>query len=149
MSERDKEELARLLGAMAAGQHEPDEGEVADEGVVLPVQSSQAALVSRASHRPALPVAVDAPPRVAVIRPRQHLVQTLGFKRTIIPILLTLGVLCLVLGLMGFFVSPVSPYAKLAERWFSVPMVLVGLVTLGFGILTMFQVRSELSRRGP
>jgi len=157
MSEKDKDELARLLGAMAAGQHahEGDE-EQTDEAAPAAFESreppaSPAPAAPRASNRPATPMsaplAAPPPQRVAMVRRRRRLVQTLGFKRTIIPVLLTLGALCPTLGLLGFFVSPISPFAKLAEGWFSISFVLIGLVMLGLGVLTMLQVRNELSKR--
>ena len=86
-------------------------------------------------------------PRPALRPPvRQHTVQTLAFKRTIIPILLTLGVLCPVLGLLGFFVASTSPLSVLRSAWFSVPFVLIGLLNLAFAYMTMMQVKHELAR---
>jgi len=159
MSEQSKDELARFLSAMAEGQHpdQQDEEEDADETDSAPVASAQqpSSIVRPAtpSHTAPEPTPITpAPPHPQprpLLRPRtsQHLVQTLFFKRTIIPILLTLGVLCPFLGLLGYFVSPTSPYARLAEPWFSIPFIVIGLIMLGLAILTMLQVRDDLSRK--
>jgi hypothetical protein len=72
---------------------------------------------------------------------------SLFLKRTLIPILLTLGVLCPALGVLGYCVSSTSPYAVFAEPWFFIPFVTIGVVMLGLAIVMMMLVRDELSRR--
>jgi hypothetical protein len=104
---------------------------VDDDAVIVPAPD-QSVFAPRAAPRP--PV-------------YRHMVQTLAFKRTIIPILLTLGVLCPVLGLLGFLVPSTSPLSVLRGGWFSVPFVLIGLMNLAFAIVTMLQVKHELERQ--
>lgn len=110
-----------------------ESGEIDEDDVVIVPAPSPEVLAARPAPRP-------------VVR-QQHLVQRLEFKRTLIPILLTLGVICPFVGLMGYFVKATSPYARLAEVWFSIPFTLTGLVMLGLGVMTMLQVRHELGRK--
>ena len=78
---------------------------------------------------------------------RVHRVQTLEFKRTIIPILLTLGLICPTLAIVGFSAPSTSPLSVLRSGWFSLPFILIGLLNLAFAIITMLQVRDELERQ--
>jgi hypothetical protein len=87
-------------------------------------------------------------PRPAPRAPaRLHRVQTLEFKRTIIPILLTLGVICPTLALVGFLAPATSPLSVLRSAWFSIPFILIGLLNLALAVITMLQVRDELQRQ--
>jgi hypothetical protein len=73
---------------------------------------------------------------------------SLFVKQTLIPILLTLGVACLTLGTLGYFVDSTSPYSVFAEGWFSFPFIAIGLIMGGLGIAMMLLVREELARKG-
>ena len=141
MSESNKDELARILSAMASTGPSQDTDEQQELSPLFASENHQPVASSSSAPQPTAPTFRKPPLR------RQHLVQTLGFKRTIIPILLTLGIVCPFTALTGFFVGPFSPFAKLTVWWFSVPFVLIGIVMLILGILTMFQVRNELARR--
>lgn len=146
MSARDKDELARLLGQMASG----GEGEEAPPETPIPVENQvQTTPVTPLKPVPIPPQTVRPTPLKPPVAPaKQHFAQGLEFKRTLIPILLTLGVICPVIGLMGFLVGPMSPFVKLKEARFSVPFILIGVVMLGLGVVTMLQVRHELKRHG-
>jgi hypothetical protein len=78
---------------------------------------------------------------------RVHRVQTLEFKRTIIPILLTLGVVCPALALVGLLAPPTSPLSVLRSGWFAGPFVLIGVLNLALAVVTMLQVKHELEQR--
>ncbi len=164
MSEPNKEELARLLHAMADGEHAEHVAEEAGhhETGWAEHQAASPVPVVRIPPRPNLAQATTQP-RPAMLSPTRELpmppetpisqavarssarprfVQKLGFKRTLIPILLTLGVVCPAVGLTGFLVGPLSPYYQFRETWFCVPLVIVGFVMLVFAVLTMLQVRA-------
>ena len=75
---------------------------------------------------------------------RQHLAQKLYFKQTIIPILLTLGLICLAIPTLGLLSSQYSPFKALAEIYFLATFWPLGLAFLTFGLLTMFSVKKEI-----
>ena len=77
---------------------------------------------------------------------RQHLSQKLYFKQTIIPILLTLGVVCLIVPVLGLLASQYSPFKTLAEMYFMATFWPLGLAFLVFGLLTMLSVKKELEQ---
>jgi hypothetical protein len=80
---------------------------------------------------------------------RKHLSQKLYFKQTIIPILLTLGLICLLIPVCGLVSSQYSPFKALAESYFMATFWPLGLAFLVFGFLTMFSVKKELEPRTP
>jgi hypothetical protein len=83
-------------------------------------------------HRPAPP------------RPKRELLsRTLGFKQTLIPILLTMGVLMIGIAAWSFALGEESPIA--GDRVIHLSLLAIGVVMLGFGVLTMFQVKSQLN----
>jgi hypothetical protein len=83
------------------------------------------------AHRPAPP------------RPKRELLsRTLGFKQTLIPILLTTGLLMIGIAAWSFFLGEESPIA--GDMVIHLSLLAIGVVMLGFGVLTMFQVRSQL-----
>jgi len=84
------------------------------------------------AHRPALP------------RPKRELLsRTVGFKQTLIPILLTMGVLMIGIAAWSFALGEESPVA--GDLVIQLSLLGIGVVMLGFGVLTMFQVRSQLN----
>jgi hypothetical protein len=165
MSEPSKEELARLLGAMTGVEHEnlPEEEQVHDDGTWAqhpPENFAPAAPAMRIPPRPNTQQTPPTPRDTAPVRPglppqpvlmpyaaqatvRPALVKTLAFKQTLIPILLTLGLLCPAVGMLGFLAGPLSPFYLFREPWFCVPLFLVGLVMLTFAGLTMAQVKAS------
>jgi hypothetical protein len=72
---------------------------------------------------------------------------TLEGRRTMIPILLTCGVLLLVGGLLKFVTGPDSPFAALPAGMVIAAMVL-GVALLGSAVAVMLGVREELRRSG-
>jgi len=84
------------------------------------------------AHRPAPP------------RPKRELLsRTLGFKQTLIPILLTMGVLMIGIAAWSFVLGEESPIA--GDQVIQLSLLSIGVVMLGFGVLTMFQVKSQLN----
>jgi hypothetical protein len=144
MSGPDKDELARLLGQMAAGGHQEEDGEAGSAGVENHPETTPETPPEPVANTPQTPR--NPPAKTPVSLGKQHLVQGLEFKRTLIPVLLTLGVICPAVGVMGFVVGPMSPFVKLREGRFSIPFLAIGLVMLGLGVVTMLQVREGKKR---
>jgi hypothetical protein len=72
---------------------------------------------------------------------------SLQAKRTLIPILLTTGLLLIVFGALRFVMGPDSPYAKM-PNWLTALVSVSGLILLAGAVFTMLQVQHELDRRG-
>jgi len=98
-----------------------------DDAVIVPALAPSDFI----PHRPS-------PPR------RQHLSQKLYFKQTIIPILLTLGLICLAIPTLGLLTSQYSPFKSLAEPYFMFTFWPLGLAFLVFAILTILSVKKQL-----
>jgi hypothetical protein len=77
---------------------------------------------------------------------RQSYLQTIHFKQTIIPILLTLGLLLPGIVALGFISNSESPFAAFRNSWFVAVSATVGLVFLTMAFLNMLQVRQFLIR---
>jgi len=79
---------------------------------------------------------------------RRHFVQTLAFKRTIIPPFLTLSLICLCIIVLAFASNSESPFYGLREAWFVAALAVLAVVFLSFAIMTMVQVKGELAQAG-
>lgn len=104
-----------------------------DDAVIVPPPPVSA--LAHTTHRPRYP--------------HQQGGLSLGFKRTMIPLLLTLGIEMFALILLGAF----SP-ADSTFRMFFTPGIAITLAVLGFvfvpaGLFLMLQVRNELRNRPP
>ncbi len=156
---QDKDELARLLGAMSDGGQDhsgqPSDDPYAEEThpQELAQEPTPPVTPPAAASRPPVPVAravvAAQPVPKAAVRAvhRSHLVHSLAFKQTIIPILLTVGVLCPILCIIGRVSGDDSAFAALGKAWFVIPTMLVGVVFLTLAVITIFQVRNDLLRR--
>lgn len=71
------------------------------------------------------------------------LYRRLSFRQTLIPILLTLGVLLPVLGMLPFVVSADSPLAAV-QSGVAATFIVIGLAMLGLAIVNVIQVRHQL-----
>jgi len=73
----------------------------------------------------------------------------LRMKQTIIPILLTVGVLCLLVVFLGFTQrnSLDGPFRVFWRAWFRWPAIFIGVVLLALAAFTILQVRSDLTHR--
>lgn len=85
------------------------------------------------------------PPVRKVARPRAKTV-SMKMKRTIIPIMLTLGVICLFLVALGLLSAKGSAFKDFASLGAALTFIPVGLVFLAGAVFTMFQVKQELAR---
>jgi hypothetical protein len=122
------------------------------------------------SRAPSAPVADHASPNVedddAVIVPaptpdmflprrrpttsvaRKRLLQSMPVRRTLIPIMLTGGLILLSLGGLWFTTDTTSPFRKPGD-WVPYCLFGVGVVLLGMGFVNALQVRHELKSRRP
>jgi hypothetical protein len=84
-------------------------------------------------------------PRPPRPRPQRELVsRTVGFKQTLIPILLTQGVLLPGIGAYLFSLGDESPLV--GHIWIPLSLLVIGFILLLFAALTMLQVKDQLAR---
>jgi hypothetical protein len=102
-----------------------------DDQVIVPAPPVEA-LAHTPGHRP---------------RPMARPALNVEVKRTMIPVLLTIGAICIGVVVLGMSADVESPFRVFRELWFAVPVVVIGLLFLAGAIFTMFQVRNELHRR--
>lgn len=81
----------------------------------------------------------------ALYKPPARKAPTSDLKPTLIPILLTSGLLLIVFGCLKFILGPDSPYSNLPS-WVIGMMFGMGALVLAFGAFTMLQVRDQLAR---
>jgi hypothetical protein len=77
---------------------------------------------------------------------KQPFFMTLGFRRTSIPVLLTMGVLMLAVVGARFVIDKDAPLASLGT-FTSVSLVVMGLVLIALAVANMLQVKKELETR--
>jgi len=83
-------------------------------------------------------------PRKALPRPQHEpMLRTLAFKQTMIPILLTMGVLLSGIAVWVFTLGEESPVAGAA--WIPAAVLGIGAVMLIFAVVVMLQVRGQLA----
>jgi hypothetical protein len=102
-----------------------------DDQVIVPAPPVES-LAHTQGHRP---------------RPVMRPALNVEVKRTMIPVLLTVGAICIGVVVLGMASDAESPFRVFRELWFAVPVVVIGLLFLVGAIFTMFQVRNELHRR--
>ncbi len=102
--------------------------EAADDQAVL----APAAPIEFMAHRP------------RIVRPKHvPLHKQMGFRQTIIPILLTLGVLLPAIAVMRYVMGPDSMIGSLAP-WYSYILLAVGALMLVLAVINMIQVKNQL-----
>ena len=84
------------------------------------------------AHRPA-----------PVRKPRELRSRSVGFKQTLIPILLTMGVMMSGIAVWSFALGEESPVA--AAPGITIGIASMGVVMLVFAVVTMLQVRHQLT----
>lgn len=87
-------------------------------------------------------------PRRSARRPggsstRSAVYQTVEFRRSIIPILLTCGVLTIIFGTLKFALGPDSPLADLPV-WLPIALFITGALLLALAVFNMLSVRQSL-----
>ena len=94
---------------------------------------------------PEMPVEALGHPVHHVARERNRYLRSIGVRRTIIPVLLTLGVMLLAASTVRYFVSEDAPLSALPP-WASIVGYVIGAMLLMVAALNILQVRSELAR---
>ncbi len=131
-----KDELARALEALAAGQADADHEQDQRDQAPLPEQ------VQHVSHsiRP-LPGKPGVP--AAEKRPAPMANRSIYLRQTIIPPLLTLGVLMPLAGITSLIMGVESPLGD--QLLLPIVLILLGLLIVGAAALNMLHVRHLLS----
>ena len=80
----------------------------------------------------------------AAPKPRTHYTHTLQFKQTIIPVMLTIGVIALISAGIPYLAPAESNLAAMKQPMFIGVMAAVGVVFLVMGVLNALQVKSSL-----
>jgi hypothetical protein len=75
--------------------------------------------------------------------PRMPVYKTIGFRRTLIPVCLVLGVMLPVMGAVKFVADPDATAAAMAP-WLSGTLIALGLLLLVIGVLNMLAVKQQL-----
>ncbi len=74
------------------------------------------------------------------------ILKTLAFRRTSIPVLLTLGLVLLIVGSLKFLRDPESPFAALS-LWLVLTVMVMGLILIGLGVFNMILVKQQLEAK--
>ena len=104
-----------------------------DDAVIVPAPPVSALAHSQAYRPPT--------------RPESGL--SLGLRRTMIPILLTLGIEMFALLVLGALSPRDATFSMFIKPGIAIMLAVLGLLFLPAGLFLMFQVRNELSRRPP
>ena len=148
MADSSKDDLARALEAFSAGNAEPvmppASKVIRAKSFLNPTQAPAAAKAARPPQAAPVesPRPAQRPPTAATLAVTGR---QLALKRTIIPLLLTLGVLFTLGGLVSLVMgqdSPIGPALTLP-----IVMMVLGLLLSGVTVLTMLQVKELLSSR--
>jgi hypothetical protein len=87
-------------------------------------------------------------PRRPPVRPkRERVSRTVGFKQTLIPVLLSQGILLPLIAIYLLVLGEESPLA--GHTWIPLSLLGVGLVLLLFWLITALQVRNQLAQASP
>ena len=113
------------LTAVAAGSEIIDD----DDAVIVPAPEASAFVPKSKTN--------------AEVRKKIARKRNLEFRRTLIPILLTCGVMMLVFAVLRFFTGPDSMLTNL-PIWIPIALVTAGLVLLALAVVNILGVRAEL-----
>ena len=141
MTDRKKQEIADALAAMSAAA-----GAAASAGNDAPPPDIQPAETER--DLAARSEAVVPPPRVsaAILAAHTRLEHSIYVKRTLIPILLTLGLLLPSIASLKWLMPPDSPFAAWQPRYAFI-VIAVSPFLLFTAALNMMSVRHQRSQR--
>jgi hypothetical protein len=85
------------------------------------------------------------PSPAAPRRSFNQVMQSLSARRTMIPILLTLGVALPLLGAAQWMIDPEYPFSARQMLWAAIGLPVIGLVMLGIAALNMANVKREMA----
>lgn len=130
MAEQSRDDLVKALEALSAAEPralpESSPGEPAQS---VPPPSGPSTQLPRQA------ASANVPPRT----------RSLELKRTMIPLLLTLGIALPALGIACLMMGDESPLAD--QALVPLLMIVVGVLIAAAGVVTMIQVRAELSAK--
>jgi hypothetical protein len=146
MTESNNDDLADALAKFASGDVAPS-----DEQTFDPSEEAEPAEQPATGDEEAMPevemgelsIPAPSPRSPQVMSPRVPLYQTMQFRQTIIPILLTCGVLTLVLASLKAAMGTDSVFSDL-PGWVPIALFVAGLVLLFLAIINMFAVKGQL-----
>jgi hypothetical protein len=116
-------------------------------GLALPSEQPEIVDDDDAVNVPAPDAAVFAPrprTRPAPRRGRAAMYQTIEFRRTIIPILLTCGTLVIIFGSLKYTLGQDSALAEL-PAWLPIVLFITGAVLLALAVVNMLSVKHQLA----
>ena len=159
MADSSKDDIANALRAFSAGNssdRDDHEDGAAPATPPAPQQRAPSAKVraqsplaqGETSVRPLSPIATPnakLAQRLPTVPPSALTEKDLRLKRTIIPLLLTLGVILALGGLCSIVMGEDSPLG--AELMLPLVMIWLGLLILVAGVITMLQVKNLLSSK--
>lgn len=165
MADNSKDDIANALKAFSAGNTADGENQAEPASAPTPRAQPQPKVARQmspiddseapsapASARPAprpqpaaavpSPKAPSQPPAAARVEVSE---KQITFKRTIIPLLLTLGLILPAGGVVSIAMGDESPIG--AELMLPIIMIVLGLLILGVAVITMLQVKDLLSSK--
>src|SRR4051812_13957761 len=146
MAQHERDDLADALAAMSSGQSPPTTARATQRAASAPAQAPEE--LASSTHEQLTSYPQSAPTPLAAQRPKpalsQVLAQSLEYKRTLIPILLTFGVLLPLLGVLPWFLSD-SLIGEM-PKWAIVCSFLTGALLLALAIANMVQVKHQMAK---
>jgi hypothetical protein len=109
---------------------------------VRPAQPTQSAEANRSQTSPLIRNKSPSLPAVE----RAKILRRLYPRRTLIPILLTLGVLFCGIGAAQWMTDPDYPFSASNLRWCAIALPVVGIILLALAAVNMSLVAGELKR---
>jgi hypothetical protein len=131
MSKHDTDDLVDALKALSSGAA-PEDLSPISMPTPLPAETSAAPIPAPDAQ------ALSSPARGSDDRANR-------IRRTLIPILLTCGVLLIATASLKWIAGPISVFAQL-ELWMAILMIALGAMLLAVAGLNMLQVRDQLLR---
>ena len=119
------------------GDHAPDsDGQIIDDDDAMNIPAPDASVFARKSRQAPAP------------RPRSSAIyQTIEFRRTMIPVLLTTGLIMIVFAIAKFSMSEDSPLGAL-PAWLPVVLLGTGAVIFILAVFNMLSVKSAIAADG-
>lgn len=138
----DDGELSASLSASALSEISPSRFNGAASAPTASIESA-----SEPAPAPPDPQAAPSAPRqsAAQLIARRQLLRRLNLRRTLIPVLLTFGVLFPVFGILQFLIDPDSPLSAHHAMWMPLSLFTFGAVMLALAVMNILYVRDQLA----
>jgi len=122
--------LAPSRSARPADLTSPEQSDADDDAVIVPAPTPDMFLPKRPAPAPARP----------------SLLQSMFLRRTLIPIMLTAGLMLITLGALWFMTDTTSPFRRPGE-WVPFVLIAAGVMLLLLGLVNALHVRHLLQAR--